>query len=321
MNSKKKGLVSICVPTYNRSNLIGELLNSILVQSYTNFEIIITDNSDDFKTKELIESKYQDNRIKYFKNKKNLGMGGNTLKAFEYVNGEFLTFTPDDDIWIDKNKLEKQVEFLNVNKTINIVYSNAKSIDYDGNELEKFSSIYENNDKNCSILLNATELLPGHPTNYFLNILTPILRTENLIDVFKESWRFESEEYMCYYIASVNEKIGFIYDRTVALREAEHYRTAIEDGKVVDWKNRKDIRIRQMFNIYGTLTTLHPQTKEKLESAQVQNFLAKHLIGRARASKSILLLLQTIASCYLFFRKFSLKEAIKIKYKEGKSFG
>jgi glycosyltransferase involved in cell wall biosynthesis len=316
-----QSLVSICVPTYNRANLIEELLDSILVQTYPNFEIIITDNSDNLKTKELVESKYKDERIKYFKNEKNLGMGGNTLKAFNHVNGEYLTFTPDDDIWIDKDKLKKQVKFLEENIDINIVYSNAKSIDYNGNELEEFSSIYEDNKKNNSIFLSATELLPGNQTNYFLNILTPVLRTEKLIDVFKESWRFESEEYMCYYIASVNEKIGFIYDKTVALREAEHYRTAIEDGKVVDWKKRKDIRIRQMFNIYGTLTTLHPETKEKLESAQVQNFLAKHLIGQAKASKSLLLLLQTIASCYLFFRKFSLKETIKIKNKVGKSFG
>jgi len=317
----KEGLVSICVPTYNRSNLIGELLDSILAQSYTKFEVIITDNSDNFKTKELVESKYQDVRIKYFKNEKNLGMGGNTLKAFNYVNGEYLTFTPDDDIWIDKDKLKKQVEFLEENININIVYSNAKSIDYNGDVLGEFSSIYKDNQENNFILLDATELLPGNQTNYFLNILTPILRTEKLIEVFKESWRFESEEYMCYYIASVNEKIGFIYDKTVALREAEHYRTAIEDGKVVDWKKRKDIRIRQMFNIYGTLTTLHPQTKEKLESVQVHNFLAKHLIGQAKTSKSILLLLQTLASCYLLFRKFSLKETLKIRNKVGKSFG
>jgi glycosyltransferase involved in cell wall biosynthesis len=320
-NNYTKGLVSICVPTYNRSNLIGELLDSVLVQTYTNFEIIITDNSDNLKTKELIESKYQDERIKYFKNDKNLGMGGNTLKAFSYINGEYLTFTPDDDIWIDKDKLQKQVKFLEEQQDINIVYSNAKSIDYNESELDEFSSIYQDRENNNSIVLSATELLPGVQTKYFLNILTPVLRSEKLIEVFKESWRFESEEYMCYYIAATNEKIGFIYDKTVALREAEHYRTAIEDGKVVDWKKRKDIRIRQMLNIYNTLTTLHPESKEKLETPQVQNFLARHLIGQAKASKSISLLLQTIFSCSLFFRKFSLIDTLRLKTKRGKSFG
>jgi len=321
MREYKKGLVSICMPTYNRSNLIGELLDSILAQTYTNFEIIITDNSDNLKTKELIENQYKDKRIKYFKNEKNLGMGRNTLRALSYVNGEYFTFTPDDDIWIDKDKLQKQTRFLNEHQDINIVYSNAESIDYNGNRLGEFSSIYQDKENNKSIVLCATELLPGIQTEYFLNILTAVLRTEKLIDIFKESWRFESEEYMCYYIASVDKKIGFIYDKTVALREAEHYRTAVEDGKVVDWKKRKDIRIRQIFNIYNTLTTLHPETKEKLETTLVQNYLCRHLISQAITSKSIPLLVQTIASCYLFFRKFSLKETIKIKSKKRKSFG
>lgn len=317
----QKGLVSICIPTYNRSNLIGELLDSILVQTYIDFEIIITDNSDNLETKELIESKYKDERIKYFKNEKNLGMGGNTLKAFSYVNGEYLTFTPDDDIWVDKDKLQKQVKFLENHPDINIVYSNAKSIDYNGKELDEFSSVYNNKNNKTFIILNAEELLPGNKTDYFLNILTPVLRREKLLDIFKESWKFESEEYMCYYIASVDDKLGFIYDKTVALREAEHYRTAVEDGKIVDWKKRKDIRIRQMFNIYNTLTTLHPESKARMETAQVQNFLARHLIGQAKKSKSILLLMQTILSCSLFFRKFSLLDTLKLKSKKGKSFG
>lgn len=320
-NDFQKGLVSICIPTYNRSNLIGELLDSVLAQTYTNFEIIITDNSDNLKTKEFIEAKYKDQRVKYFKNEKNIGMGGNTLIAFSYINGEYLTFTPDDDIWIDENKLQKQVKFLQKHQNINIVYSNAKSIDYNGNELDKFSSIYKDEGRNNFIILNATELLPGTSTKYFLNILTPVLRTEKLLGIFKESWKFESEEYMCYYIASVNEKIGFIYDKTVALREAEHYRTAVENGKVVDWKKRKDIRIRQVFNIYNTLTTLHPESKEKLETQTVHNFLARHLISQAKASKSINLLLQTIFSCLLFFRKLNLVETLKLKSKSGKSFG
>jgi glycosyltransferase involved in cell wall biosynthesis len=314
----EKGKVSICVPTYNRPKLICKLLDSILAQTYENFEVIITDNSDNIHTKELIESIYKDRRIRYFKNESNLGMGGNTIKALSFVSGEFLTFTPDDDVWTDKDKLKKQVNFLNKNNAINIIYTNAKSIDYDGNQLDDFGSVYLNKDYD---ILNAEELLPGNGTKYFLNILTPVIRTEPLIYIFRESWSFESEEYFCYYIAATQKNIGFLYDCTVSLREAEHYRTAVEDGKIVDWKKRKDIRIRQMFNIYNTLTTLHPQTKDKLETPKVQNFLAKYLIGQASASRSIKLISTTIASCYLFFRKYSLIKSLKFSNKEGKSFG
>ena len=312
------GKVSICIPTYNRPNLICKLLDSILSQTYENYEVIITDNSDNIKTKELIESNYNDKRIRYFKNESNLGMGGNTIRALSFVSGEFLTFTPDDDVWVDKDKLNKQVYFLSQNKSINLVYTNAMSIDYDGNQLDNFASVYLEKD---SDILNAEELLPGNSTKYFLNILTPIIRTESMIPIFRESWSFESEEYFCYYIASTQNHIGFLYDCTVALREAEHYRTAIEDGDIVDWSKRKDIRIRQMFNIYNTLTTLHPQTKNKLETPIVQNFLGKHLIMTACGSRSIKLIFTTIAACYLFFRKFSLIKSLNTSNREGKSFG
>ena len=144
MKEYKKSLVSICVPTYNRSNLIGELLDSILKQTYTNFEIIITDNSDNLKTKNLIEVKYKDERIKYFKNEKNLGMDGNTLKNLNLVSGDFFSFTPDDDVWIDKYKLEKQVNILN-KTNLDCCFSNTLHIFQNGSRHDKqFKTKYNN---------------------------------------------------------------------------------------------------------------------------------------------------------------------------------
>lgn len=321
MCASKVNLVSICVPTYNRPNLIGKLLDSILQQTYQDFEIIITDNSDSLDTQALIQTQYKDARIRYFKNEQNLGMGGNTRRALSLIQGDFFTFTPDDDVWTDAKKLEKQVGFLNENTDINIVYSNAESIDYDGNKLDEFSSAYQSPSGSAFDVLNATELLPGHHTAYFLNILTPVIRSSMLLDIFKQSWSFESEEYFCYYLSASDQKIGFLYDKTVALREAEHYRTAIEDGKVVDWKKRKDLRIRQILGIYTTLTYLYPETKKHLETSQVQNFLAKHLPSSAKVSRSLPLIIKTWAACALHFRKFSIKEMLKLKSLKRKSFG
>lgn len=314
----EKGKISICVPTYNRPNLIVELLDSIINQTYQNFEIIITDNSDGMETREIIESKYFDKRIRYYKNDKNLGMGGNACRAFSLVTGEFFSFTPDDDVWIDTEKLEKQIGILNQQNEIDIVYSNAISIDYEGNQLPDFSSVDCDPD---GYRLSAEELLPGKQTRYFLNILTTLLRSEKMLSIFQESFRFESEEYLCYYTAAASKYIGFTASPLVALREAEHYRTATEDGKIVDWKKRKDIRIRQVFGIYAALTSLHPETKDKLETELVQNALGRHVISVAKSSRSLWLLLLAVAACYLHFRKFSLFSSRKIKSRPGKSFG
>lgn len=321
MSSYQTGKVSICVPTYNRHLLILELIDSILAQTYTNFEIIITDNSDNDLTEKSVFSRYVDSRVKYYKNERNLGMGGNARRAFGFVSGQFFTFTPDDDIWTDREKLRKQISVLSRESDIDIVYSNADSIDYHGVRLPDFFSTYQEIQPENFRRLDGRELLPGAKRTHFLNILTSLLRTDALLEVFRQSFCFESEEYLCYYISSSGRSIGFLYDRTVALREAEHYRTAVEDGVIVDWKKRRDIRIRQIFSIYLTLTGLHPGSKKILEDSGVHSFLGKHILAQAKATGSPFLILQTLCSCYLFFRKFSLFRASRMKYPEGKSFG
>ncbi|BBE30219.1 hypothetical protein OSSY52_03600 [Tepiditoga spiralis] len=313
----KKGKVSICITTYNRPKLLRELLESILIQSYQNFEIIITDNSNNTDTKEMVK-KINSNKIKYIKNDRNIGMGKNALKAFSYVDGEFMTFTPDDDLWNDKTKIEKQVKVLNQYKNINIVYSNANSIDYNGNLLDEFTSIYDGDEFK---FLKGEELLPGNETNYFLNILTAMLRSEKLLNIFKESYHYNSEEYLCYYIGATEEEIGFISKKLVSLREAEHYREVEKKGKILDWKKAKDIRIKQILGIFSTLINLHPETCDKLETQKVELFLGKHIIRTAIQSKNIFLILKTIFSVYLFFEEFSLIKAFKLKNNKKKSFG
>lgn len=312
-----KGKISICTTTYNRPLLLKELINSILKQTYQNFEIIITDNSDNFETQKIMHQ-IESNKIKYIKNEKNIGMGRNALKAFSFADGEFMTFTPDDDLWNDSRKLEKQVMFLNRNKEVNIVYSNANSIDYKGELLGEFTSIY---DGEINRTISGDELLPGNNTKYFLNILTIMLRSEKLLDIFKESYHYNSEEYLCYYIAATQNKIGFINEKLVSLREAEHYREVEKKGKILDWKKAKDIRIKQILGIYTTLINLHPEVCDKLETKSVGLFLGKHIIRTAIQSRNIFLIFKTIIASYLFFEEFSLIKAFKLKNNKKKSFG
>lgn len=301
----KDPLVSICIPTYNRPELLKELLDSIFCQKFTNFEVIITDNSSNEKTKDLITSVFGNKNIIYHKNHINLGMGGNTIKALGCVRGKYFTFTADDDIWIDKEKLKKQVNFLEQNPQINIVYTNASSISYNGTELTKFDSVYKE-EKGITEIIQSSNLLPGNENRYFLNILTPLLRSQTMLKVFSQSWHFESEEFFCYYLAAINQPIGFLYDKTVSLREAEHYRTIFENGKIVDWKKRNDLRIIQIFSIINTLKFLHPETRALLSQSECEKYLARYIFKKARDSKSLKLLLSSALSCLLFFKSVTL---------------
>lgn len=247
-----KGLVSICIPTYNRPNLLSQLLDSILVQTYTNIEIIITDNSDDLKTQELIESKYHDKRIRYFKNENNLGMDGNSLKALGYVRGEFFTFTPDDDIWIDDKKLEKQVNLLSVNSEVKCCFSNAYHIQLDGSEhIYQFKTLRGNT---CKIIDSKDLLLTCVP-EHFVCILTGCIKSEYL-DIFKKSWEFGSEEYFMWFIGGTGQKIGFCYENLIAIRDGEHnWEISSEDNKtLINYKHNNNRRANQIIDIYMHLT-------------------------------------------------------------------
>ena len=109
-----KPLVSIIIPIYNRANYLEKAIESVLKQTYENIEIIVSDNASTDNTMEVMQ-KYKDNpKIKYFRNKKNIGMAPNWKKAlYEYAKGEFAMILSDDDYLIDHNYIKEAVKSIN----------------------------------------------------------------------------------------------------------------------------------------------------------------------------------------------------------------
>ncbi len=105
---KDKTLLSICIPTFNGSETIGATLESILKQSYQNFEIIISDDCSADQTEKVIKS-FKDSRIKFFKNKKNLGYGDNLNTFKPRITGEIMVLMAQDDLLL-KDALLKIAE-------------------------------------------------------------------------------------------------------------------------------------------------------------------------------------------------------------------
>jgi glycosyltransferase involved in cell wall biosynthesis len=99
----RKGLVSIIIPTYNRSHLIGETLDSVIAQTCQNWEcIVVDDNSTDY-TKELLDCYCEkDNRIKYYQRPSNQPKGANACRnyGFELSEGEFINWFDSDDFML-----------------------------------------------------------------------------------------------------------------------------------------------------------------------------------------------------------------------------
>ena len=111
-------LVSIITPTYNSEKYITETIESIQAQTYTNWELLITDDCSTDQTIDIIKS-YQknDNRIRLFLLDKNQGAGVARNNSIKEANGRYIAFCDSDDQW-KKNKLELQLTFIKNNKLL-----------------------------------------------------------------------------------------------------------------------------------------------------------------------------------------------------------
>ncbi len=127
-------LVSVIMNCYNGEKYLREAIDSVLAQTYTNWEIIFWDNQSTDSSAEIIKS-YNDLRIKYYYAPKHAVLYAARNYALEKAKGEYISFLDCDDIWYE-NKLENQLKLFN-NENIGFVCSNFNIIDTNKNVLRK----------------------------------------------------------------------------------------------------------------------------------------------------------------------------------------
>jgi glycosyltransferase involved in cell wall biosynthesis len=140
-------LVSILLPVYNGAEHINDTIQSILEQSYTNFEFIIINDGSTDNTEQIIKS-YSDLRIIYIKNQKNLKLISSLNKGIKLAKGKYIARIDADDIALP-NRFEKQIKFLENNIEYGIVGSFAETF---GIEKKKLTFVQEDLDIRCAFL-------------------------------------------------------------------------------------------------------------------------------------------------------------------------
>jgi len=131
-------LVTIITASYNSSRYLSASIESALAQTYKKWELIILDDASTDNT-ETLATKYvkNDPRIQYFRQPKNLGIAGNRNTGFEKARGKYLAILDSDDMWINPEKLEKQVSFLEKNPAYGLIGTWAKKVDDDGRDISE----------------------------------------------------------------------------------------------------------------------------------------------------------------------------------------
>jgi len=124
-----KDLVSIIMPSFNTGRFIGDSINSVLSQTYQNWELIIVDDCSGDDTDSVVGS-YADSRIRFFRNEKNCGAAVSRNRALREAKGRWIAFLDSDDLWLPE-KLENQIAFMEENN-YHFSYTNYSEIGEDG---------------------------------------------------------------------------------------------------------------------------------------------------------------------------------------------
>lgn len=132
-------LVSVNCVVKNREDFIARAIESVLSQSFVDWELVVIDNESEDNTAAIIKDyAIKDKRIKYFYSSlKNIGANRNL--ALNKSIGRYIAVIDSDDFWIDNNKLKKQLDYLENHKKCVLLGTNVINVDVNGQELAKQS--------------------------------------------------------------------------------------------------------------------------------------------------------------------------------------
>jgi len=155
-------LVSIGIPVYNGERYLEQTIDSILSQTYSNFELIISDNGSTDRTQVICE-KYgsQDGRIKYHRNEKNLGAAPNYNIVFELSSGEYFKWADYDDL-LAPDFISKCVDILNTHPDVAVCFPKAKLIDEHGIVVDDYEPLPDTSSSNPHVRFRNLILAPDH---------------------------------------------------------------------------------------------------------------------------------------------------------------
>lgn len=215
-------LVTVYLPTHNRSKLLSRAIDSVRAQTYSNFELIIVDDCSTDDT-EVVVRFYQDKdaRIKYIKNSENLGACASRNKAIQAANGEFITGLDDDDYFMPNRISEFVSNWQSKPGQVVLLYS--KYLSKDGESLTYKNPIRENLGK----FISDKDLL-----NSFYTGSQIFTRKQSAIDVGLYDERLLMWQDFDLYYRLLKLGVGMRVDERSYVIDIHHGHTRISSSKI-----------------------------------------------------------------------------------------
>ena len=255
---QRQPLVSVCLPTINRAEMLKEALSSVLAQTFQDFELIVSDNASSDGTPDLVAS-IKDTRIRYIRNDKNIGGSKNFNQCLGLARGAYISIFHDDDIMLPDNLFQK-VSALDRNPSVGFLHSKFHIIDERGTIVEV--------NTNFGKKLEADHIESGH------TFLSRSLLGSNLINASTVMMRREVYQK----VGGFDARLGFTADFEYWMRAALYYDVFFLANPLMKYRTHFGAATEQYLTRTPGSTMVNP-------SGVVDEFMAKRIILKRSKSQ------------------------------------
>jgi glycosyltransferase involved in cell wall biosynthesis len=234
-----KPLVSVVMPLFNAEKYVGEAVESVLSQSYTNFELIIVNDASNDKSVAQVK-RIVDRRIVIIENEKNLGIVASRNRGLALAKGKYIAVLDSDDIALP-NRLEKQVAFLEANPEYGICGSYYHVINGNGKKILSFKVPVSSSDNKTFLLFNVPFC---HSTIMMPAALAQCFAYKDGFDII--------EDYEIAHRISKEYKIGNLPEYTTLYRVHGNNISISKLYKMREVRRKLDFQVLEELNIFFT---------------------------------------------------------------------
>ena len=297
---------SVIIPTYNRAHFIKKAINTVLEQTYQDFEIVIVDDGSKDNTEEVVNG-IKDDRIRYIKHEKNKGEAGARNTGIKNSKGEYIAFLDTDVTW-SRDKLERQFNILESSpEDVGVVFTGVEFIDYKTQEVASRWIIRENvNEKVFDSIAGA----PDPPSMF--------IRKSAFLDVglFDESIPFNVDTEMDIRLA---KKYKFVLiDEFLTFSTVNHERLSnspdidhIKGLEIIYEKHKDDLTRSYCYNLCNRVAGNYMLKKD---FKKAKKFLFSALKNKPYKIKTLFSYILTLVlpnlNYILYKKKYQLKQEI-----------
>jgi len=242
-------LLSVVIPSYNRADYIGETIESVLQQTYSNIEVVVIDDGSTDNTAQVVEPFAP--RVRYIR-QENAERGASRNHGLRLAKGEYIAFLDSDDLWLP-DKAERGIHFLRDRPGVGMLCTDAIEIDGEGNERRLLHARGYSGKVTGKLLQNNFVIMPTHLAR------TSVVRE---IGGFREERKLSgSEDWEMWVRLSLVAEIAYIPQVTAKYRVHTANTMSSAEGM-----QRSMGRAAQLFNESEHLARTHKRSLRKMDA-------------------------------------------------------